>query len=107
MNRLSNYQHLSVITLPAPLPGCTVDVGHNTWAYWFLAISFESLLVVLASVKAVKEWRAEYMHGPLMATLLRDSIGYFAAILAVIICNFVIWSVARVGVSLLCRAHGA
>ena len=60
-------------------------------------IVFETTLCVLAVFKAVQITRTGSRVPRLLTTMLRDTVAYFGGILVVIVVNFVIWVVARVG----------
>ena len=66
------------------------------WAYWIPMTIFETILFVLAIVKCFKLAR-DHSHAPkALIVLLRDSILYLGGVLALLLCNLVIWAAARV-----------
>lgn len=82
-----------VIQPPLGLQGCILnnDVSY-TYAYWIPMIGFETVVFTLAVIKCVQVARAETDTPRVLMVLLRDSVGYFGGVLAVIVSNCVTWS---------------
>jgi len=81
------------------LPGMHGCMAGNhasfAWSFWVPSLAFESTLLFLALVKFVQEVQAGSKPPHLMVVLLRDSALYFGVVVASIIVNLVMWTVAR------------
>ena len=85
------------VTLLPQFPGCIpTNPSTHTWAYWVPMLAVESILFLLASVKAFDVARKNLHTPKILAVLLRDSILYFGGVMAIILANLMIWSLARV-----------
>ena len=68
----------------------------HAWAFWVPPIVFESVLLVLAIVKAAQVAHQEAPTSKILGVLIRDSVVYFGGTLSIILVNLVIYTVARV-----------
>jgi len=96
---------LSSITASAfPVPGgkfCVPQgVPTHFYAFWIPMLSFETLLCILAVVRAVQMYqpsRSLFHSGrQLVAVLVRDSLMYFLVIFATYLTCLLVWTLARV-----------
>ena len=87
---------LTAIPLIPPFTGCIPNnPSRHMWAYWIPMTIFETILLALAVAKCFQLARG--LHAPkALVVLLRDSVLYLGGVLAILICNLVIWSSARV-----------
>ena len=67
-------------------------------AYWAPKLVFETVMFVLACVKAVQTNLLRRQVDPprILVILLRDSVVHFGGMLAVILANFLLWTFAKV-----------
>ena len=81
--------------------GCLPDYGNaRAWLYWVPAVIFETVLVVLALAKLKDISRFENAPSPILEVLIRDSLVYFAGVLAIILSNLFAFALARVSACL-------
>jgi len=75
-------------------PGCApTDIPLWCYWYWVPSLTFESLLLVLASWKTVQEARG-IGKSQLMVVLIRDSVLYFGGVTLFTVANFLAWYIA-------------
>jgi len=84
---------LQSIPLPDGFSGCApTNIPPYAWSFWLPMMLFEFSLVLLVVVKWIRLSRSGVSAQNMMLILLRDSVIFFGAALAVILTNCIIWA---------------